>query len=78
MLGSLMMLASGVFACSPNSINASDCLWLSVRFSGKFAIILPAREISSIVISMPAGSVKVLMIGSREHVANAGASSVFV
>ena len=78
MLGSLMILASGVFASSPSSINASDCFWFSVKFSGKFAIILPAREISCIVTSMPAGSVKVLMIGSREHVANAGASSVFV
>ena len=44
--GSLIMFASGVLANSPSSASSSACLWDSVRFSGKWAIIRPLTDIS--------------------------------
>ena len=78
MFGSLMMLASGVCVMSPSSDSASPTRCSSASLSGKFARILPAREISRVSTSMPAARVKAWMIGSREYVASAGASSVCV
>jgi len=46
MLGSLMILPFGVFASSPRAASSSGCLYSSLRYSGKCAIILPATEIS--------------------------------
>src|SRR5205807_329086 len=57
MLGSLMILASGVLASSPNSARSSDCLCCAVRCSGKAAIIRPAREISRNATDTPAAFV---------------------
>ena len=73
-----MTFASGFFTSSPNSNRSSDILWSSTNLSGKFAIILPAREMSLVSITTPASSVKVLIIGNKEYVANVGASSTFV
>lgn len=53
MLGSLTMLASGVFASSPSSLNASPIRCDSDKCSGKLAIILPANEMSLVSNSMP-------------------------
>src|SRR3989304_7178257 len=52
--------------------------WLSVSFSGKFARILPAREISHVSTSTPVPFVNTRTIGRKEYVASAGPSSVFV
>ena len=41
-----MMLASGLVANSPNSASASAVFCSSVKYSGKFAKILPAKEMS--------------------------------
>jgi hypothetical protein len=64
--GSFIILASGVFASSPSAVSSSGIRWLSVRFSGKFAIILPEREMSLVSTSMPAAFVNFLTIGSSE------------
>ena len=77
-LGSFIMLASGVLASSPSSVRASPIFWSSLRLSGKLAKILPAREISLSSSSILATEVKALTMGSRDSVARAGASSVFV
>src|SRR4030067_1530851 len=53
-------------------------LCVSVRFSGKFAMILPAREMSLVSTATPVPFVKTWTIGRKEYVARAGASSVFV
>ena len=72
------MFASGVFAKSPNSANASSTFWSSFKYSDKFANILAAKEISLVSISIPEEAVKAFTIGKNEYVAKAGASSVFV
>ena len=55
MLGSLMMLPSGVLASSPSQDKSSVCFWSSVRESGKREMILPAREMSFSSTAMPMG-----------------------
>ncbi len=78
MLGNLMTLASGCFTNSPSWANALGWRCASVNRSGKMAIILPAKEMSLVSISIPAGAINFLTIGRKEAVASAGASSVFV
>ena len=53
MLGSLMMLASGVLASSPSWVRLSGIFWSSVSLSGKLAMIRPAREMSLVSTSTP-------------------------
>jgi hypothetical protein len=65
-LGSLMILASGFSVSSPSQVRSSLSFWLAVRFSGKFAMIRPAKEISRVSTSTPAALVKACTIGSRE------------
>ena len=78
MFGSLMMLASGVFASSPSSDSASGTRWASVSRSGNFARMRAAREMSRVSTSTPAWPAKASMTGRKEWVASAGASSVYV
>jgi len=78
MLGSLMMLASGVVASSPSSARSSATRCSSVRRSGNWARIRPAREMSRSSMSTPATEAKAPTIGSSDSVASAGASSVWV
>lgn len=63
MLGSLTMLASGVFASSPSSLNASPIRCDSDKCSGKLAIILPANEMSLVSNSMPEEAVYAFTMG---------------
>jgi hypothetical protein len=65
-LGSLMIFASRFSVSSPSSVRSSPILWLWVRFSGKFARILPAREMSLVSTLTPAALVNAWTIGSRE------------
>ena len=44
--GNFIILASGVFASSPNSASSSACFWASVRFSGNWAMIRPLTDMS--------------------------------
>ena len=78
MFGSLMMLASGDCVSSASSARASAMRWSSRRRSGNFARMRPAREMSRVSTSTPALRAKAAMTGSREAVASAGASSVWV
>ena len=78
MLGSLMMLASGVLASCPSSASASPIRCSGVRASGKEAMMRPASEMSRVSTSTPAWRAKAETIGSSEAVASAGASSVCV
>ncbi len=78
MFGSLMMLASGVWASSPSSASASPIRCSSVRRSGKAAMIRPASEMSRVSTSTPAVEAKASMTGRKEYVASSGASSVRV
>ena len=78
MLGSLMTLAAGVLQSSPNLLNSSSTRCVLSRLSGKFARTRPASEMSRSSQFTPALSVKALTIGSKEWVANMGASSVYV
>ena len=78
MFGSLMMLASGVWARSPNWVRKSGMRCCSVRLSGKFARMRPASEMSRVSTATPVPLVKAWMMGSREYVARAGASSISV
>ena len=48
------------------------------RLFGKLLIILAAREISLVSMSISADLAKALIIGNNEYVASNGASSVFV
>ena len=73
-----MMFASGVLAKAPSSDKASPSFCSSFKYSGKFAIILPASEISLFSTSILAVAANDLIIGSNENVANIGASSVIV
>ena len=76
MLGSLMMLASGVLTNSPSSASASGTRWSSLSSSGNWARIRAASEMSRSSTSTPAAPAKASMIGRKECVASAGASSV--
>src|ERR1700733_2713640 len=78
MLGSLMMLASGLVASSPSSVSSSLIRCAEVSFSGKLARMRPASEMSFSFTATPAAPTKASTIGSREKVASAGASSTFV
>src|SRR5262245_59804585 len=78
MFGSLMMLASGRLASSPSSVSQSGTRWAAVRPSGKLARMRPAREMSAVSMAIPVPPVNFRMIGSRECVASAGASSISV
>ena len=78
MLGSLMMLASGVFASSPSSASESGTCWSSGSRSAKLARIRPASEMSRVSTSTPALAAYAWMIGRNEYVASRGASSVWV
>src|SRR4029077_17612877 len=78
MFGSLTMLASGRFASSPSCVSQSVTRWAAVRFSGKLARILTAREMSASSMLIPLPPVYFLTIGSSEYVASAGASSISV
>ncbi len=78
MLGSLMMLASGVVASWPSSARSSATFWSSPRKSGNCERMRPANEMSRVSTAMPAGAVYASTIGSREAVARNGASSVRV
>ena len=78
MLGSLMMLAAGVFASSPNSAKASGVCCSGGNHSLKLANMRPAREISRVVTETPAALANASTMGSSERVASAGASSVRV
>ena len=78
MLGSLMMLAAGVLANSPNSASASAIRCSSPRRSGKLDRIRPASEMSRVCTSTPAVAAYARTIGRKEYVASSGASSVRV
>ena len=72
------MFATGVFANWDSSAKASIFLCSCFKKEGKLAMIRPAKEISFSSTSIPAWPANAFIIGSREYVANAGASSVFV
>src|SRR5580704_15108363 len=78
MLGSLMILASGLNVSSPSSVSSSLVRWAGVSFSGKLARMRPASEMSFNLTDTPAVPTKASTIGSSEYVASAGASSTFV
>src|SRR5580658_1422796 len=78
MLGSLMMLASGRIASWPSSASSSLIRCAGVSFSGKLARMRPVSDMSFSFIFTPAVPTNASTIGSRENVASAGASSVFV
>ena len=78
MLGSFMMLASGLVASTPSSVSSSLIRCAGVSFSGKLAMMRPASEMSLSFTDTPAAPTKASTIGSREKVASAGASSTFV
>ena len=52
--GSLMMLASGVFASSPSSERVSGTFWAALSLSGNRARIRAATEMSALSTVMPA------------------------
>ena len=66
MLGSLMMLASGVLASAPSSASASPTRWSALSRSGNNARIRPASEMSRVSTCTPAVLAKAWMIGSSE------------
>ena len=78
MLGSLMMLASGVLASAPSSVSASPTCCSGLSRSGNWARMRPAREMSRVSTETPAVEAKAWITGSSEYVASAGASSVRV
>jgi hypothetical protein len=65
MFGSLMMLASGVFASSPSSVSASPTRWSSGRWSGNWREDAPASEMSRVSTSTPAVEAKACTIGRK-------------
>ena len=65
MLGSLMMLASGCSVSLPSSARVSGTRCASVRHSGNSPRMRAATEMSLVSTSMPAGAVKVRMIGRK-------------
>ena len=78
MLGSLMMLASGVFASSPSSARSSGMRRSAGSRSGNCARIRAASEMSRVSTAMPAVRANACTIGSSDWVARYGASSVRV
>ncbi len=78
MLGSLMMLASGVCASFSRWVNSSGIFWSFRRHSGKLAMIRPASEMSAVSISTPVPLQYARRMGSSAYDASAGASSVLV
>ena len=78
MFGSLMTLASGSFTHCPSSARSSAARWLSAKRSGNAAMILPESEMSFVSTVKPAPLVYALIMGSKEYVASAGASSTAV
>jgi hypothetical protein len=57
MLGSLMMLASGLVASSPSSARSSATFCSAPSRSGNWARMRPASEMSRVSTTMPAVSV---------------------
>jgi hypothetical protein len=78
MLGSLMMLASGLRVSLPSSARLLGARCSAGSRSENSPRIRPATEMSLSATSIPADAVKVRMIGKKEAVANKGASSVRV
>src|ERR1700681_3537272 len=78
MLGSLMMLASGLVASAPSSVSSSLIRCAGVSLSGKLARMRPASEMSFDFTDTPATPTKASTVGRREYVSGAGASSTFV
>lgn len=78
MLGSLMMLASGRVANSPNSARSSWRCWSAGSRSLSTARIRLASEMSRVSTSTPDAPANAAITGSNERVASAGASSVRV
>ena len=76
--GSLITLASGRLTSSPSSARSSFTCWSAVSASGNAARTRPASEMSRSSTCTPATSVNALTTGSRDLVASAGASSVWV
>ena len=72
------MFASGLLANCPSSAreSVSRCSW--VRYSGKFASILEASDISFVSTAILDPAVNDFTIGKKECVAKNGASSVLV
>ena len=66
MLGSLMMLASGVVASRPSPARLSATRCSSVSRSGNWARMRPASEMSLVSSSTPEPEVKPWTIGSNE------------
>ena len=66
MLGSLMMLASGVVARSPSSASASAVFWSSGSWSAKTARMRAASEMSRVSTSTPAVEAKASITGRKE------------
>ncbi len=66
MFGSLMMLASGVFASSPSSARSSAWRCAGLSDSGNAARIRPASEMSRVSTVRPAAFVNARTIGSKE------------
>jgi hypothetical protein len=64
MLGSLMMLVSGSRVRRPSSARLSGTFCASVRYSGEFGQDAGRhRDVAGVDDSMPAGAVKVRMMG---------------
>jgi len=78
MLGSFTMFASGEAVSSPRNLRPSGACLSAGKVSEKAAMIRLAKEISVNSSSMSASFAKVPKIGSKDDVANAGASSVNV
>jgi hypothetical protein len=78
MLGSLTMLASGVFARAPSSARSSATRWSSGSRSAKLARIRAPSEMSRVSTDTSAVAAYASMMGRNEYVANSGASSVWV
>ena len=66
MFGSLMMFAAGVLASSPSWPRKSGTFCAGVRFSGKLAMIRPAREMSRVSTETPVPYENAWTIGSSE------------
>ncbi|MCY1240045.1 hypothetical protein D9M72_528730 [compost metagenome] len=65
MLGSLMMLASGLSVSLPSSARLSGTFWSSLRNSGNSPRMRAATEMSLVVTLMPAGAVKARTMGRK-------------
>ncbi len=78
MLGSLMMLASGIVTSSPSSARWSSRRCSAGSRSLNAARILPASEMSRVSTLTPDAPANAAITGSNDRVASAGASSVRV